>query len=161
MACLLLGDAGCALRRQAPVDADTAPARVKKDNRDLLRGDNPKTQPRAVGRLAVAESELSRAERELTAVLEAAEDEDAAPLQPKQPTGAGAMPPSPTPAAPLRTASPSGRCRWLCRALASMTRSASNICSLAGDTDARCSDAQQRVERARNQVARVCPACAG
>ena len=92
----------------------------------------------------------------------------------------GAPPPPPAPAAPIPsqgeasprddhpssvasgpTALSSDPCTNACRALASMERAASHLCSLAGDTDARCEGARTRVKNAGARVHAECPACAG
>jgi len=52
------------------------------------------------------------------------------------------------------------RCTVACRALASMRRSAEGLCRMVGDEDPRCESVNERAERARRTVARVCPACA-
>jgi hypothetical protein len=42
-----------------------------------------------------------------------------------------------------------------------MSRAAAELCSIAGDADARCESARSRVERARARVEAGCPACGG
>jgi hypothetical protein len=51
-------------------------------------------------------------------------------------------------------------CGTACRALASMRRASEHLCGLTGDTDARCSDARSRLERAEGRVRASCPVCA-
>lgn len=50
-------------------------------------------------------------------------------------------------------------CATACTALASMRRSASHLCELAGEDDGRCATARGRVETATTQVRARCPAC--
>jgi hypothetical protein len=57
--------------------------------------------------------------------------------------------------------STSDPCANACRALASMERATSHLCSLAGDADARCEGARARVKNAGARVHAECPACAG
>lgn len=52
-----------------------------------------------------------------------------------------------------------GACAIACKALASMTRSADHLCSLAGDGDARCTEAHARVKSATDRVRSACPSC--
>ncbi|MEP7122233.1 MAG: hypothetical protein ABJE95_15035 [Byssovorax sp.] len=52
-------------------------------------------------------------------------------------------------------------CANACRALASMERATTHLCSLAGDADARCEGARTRVKNAGARVHAECPACAG
>jgi hypothetical protein len=59
------------------------------------------------------------------------------------------------------TALSSDPCANACRALASMERAATHLCSLAGDTDARCEGARTRVKSASARVHAECPACSG
>ncbi len=51
------------------------------------------------------------------------------------------------------------RCLTACRALASMQRSATRMCELIGEDDARCDSVRDRVERARQLVYGECPSC--
>ncbi len=51
------------------------------------------------------------------------------------------------------------RCHSVCRALASMQRSASRLCELTGGDDPRCDDVRGRVEQARQLVLDACPSC--
>jgi len=97
--------------------------------------------------------------------------------QPAQPNVSGnqaAPPPAATasPLAPPRPESPSSAaagptplssdpCANACRALASMERATTHLCSLAGDADARCEGARTRVKNASTRVHAECPACAG
>jgi hypothetical protein len=59
------------------------------------------------------------------------------------------------------TALSSDPCANACRALASMERATTHLCSLAGDTDARCEGARGRVKSASARVHAECPACSG
>jgi hypothetical protein len=59
------------------------------------------------------------------------------------------------------TAMSSDPCASACRALASMERATSHLCSLAGDADARCEGARTRVKNAGARVHAECPACSG
>ena len=52
-------------------------------------------------------------------------------------------------------------CANACRALASMERATTHLCSLAGDADARCEGARTRVKNASTRVHAECPACSG
>jgi hypothetical protein len=52
-------------------------------------------------------------------------------------------------------------CANACRALASMERATSHLCTLAGDGDARCEGARTRVKNASARVHAECPACSG
>jgi hypothetical protein len=99
-----------------------------------------------------------------------------APAQAAPPPAAPSLPPSPS-AAPQPEASPreerpssvasgptalsSDPCANACRALASMERATTHLCSLAGDADARCEGARGRVKSASARVHAECPACAG
>lgn len=51
-------------------------------------------------------------------------------------------------------------CTIACTALASMKRSADHVCTMAGDKDAVCGNARERVSRAEARVTAACPACA-
>jgi hypothetical protein len=59
------------------------------------------------------------------------------------------------------TALSSDPCASACRALASMERATTHLCSLAGDADARCEGARTRVKNAGARVHAECPACSG
>jgi hypothetical protein len=59
------------------------------------------------------------------------------------------------------TALSSDPCANACRALASMERATTHLCSLAGDADARCEGARTRVKNAGARVRAECPACSG
>ena len=50
-------------------------------------------------------------------------------------------------------------CLIACTALASMKRSADHVCTMAGDKDAACGTARERVQRAEARVTAACPAC--
>lgn len=54
----------------------------------------------------------------------------------------------------------SDRCEIACRALASMQSAARHLCSLAGETDARCHNARTRLQSAQTRVRTGCPSCA-
>jgi hypothetical protein len=69
--------------------------------------------------------------------------------------GAGSTAPTADSAAAL-SASP---CETACRALASMDRSATHICSLAGDDSDHCSNARERVRSATERVRQSCSEC--
>lgn len=99
-----------------------------------------------------------------------------APAAPKASPAAPPPPPEPSAAAPPDvarqderpssvaagpTALSSDPCVNACRALASMERATTHLCSLAGDTDARCEGARTRVKSASTRVHAECPACSG
>ena len=92
-----------------------------------------------------AATNLDQAERELNQALPAG--------------GAFASPPSGQPGGttPL---SEGDACSIACRALASMERSATHLCELAGD-GAQCDSAKARVKSASERVHGACPGCAG
>ena len=126
---------------------------------------------------------LDRAENDLRRALGgmAAPSPSAAPQT--EPLGAvksSAQPPPPPRAAPVTQGEASPRddrpssvasgppalssgdpCANACRALASMERATSHLCSLAGDADARCEGARTRVKNAGARVHAECPACTG
>ena len=52
-------------------------------------------------------------------------------------------------------------CETACRALASMDRAATHICSLAGDENERCTNARERVRSATERVRQSCSDCSG
>ncbi len=52
-----------------------------------------------------------------------------------------------------------GPCETACRALASMDRAATHICSLAGDDNDRCMNARERVRSATERVRQSCSDC--
>lgn len=58
-------------------------------------------------------------------------------------------------------ASAGSTCDLVCRALASMRRSAARICEIVGEKDARCSRAQSQVESAAHRVERAGCTCKG
>jgi len=74
------------------------------------------------------------------------------PVAPSEPPGA----------APTEGAQPQGvdRCSIACEALTSMKNAASRLCGLAGEADARCVRAGERVAQAQELVRAACPACA-
>jgi hypothetical protein len=116
---------------------------------------------------------LDRSEQELRAALGPARGEPgvtsvdrsgaagAAPAEPGAPSplgeapGAGGM-------APGQGAQPhsADRCAIACEALTSMKNAASRLCGLAGEDDARCARAGERVAQARELVRSACSACA-
>ena len=51
------------------------------------------------------------------------------------------------------------RCLIACKALASMQRSATQLCELTGQYDPRCENVRERVEAARELVFSSCPSC--
>lgn len=61
---------------------------------------------------------------------------------------------------PMSGADAANACSTACKALASMRRSADHLCVLAGDGDARCTDARSRVQSATDRVRSSCPSCA-
>lgn len=69
-----------------------------------------------------------------------------------------------SPATPQKTPLPSpagvSGCFEACRALASMRRSATQLCALAGTQDARCVAAKKRTDDASTRVRAACPSCA-
>jgi len=98
------------------------------------------------------------------------------PAQAAAPAPASPPPPSPSvaPVAPSEarderpssvasgpTAQASDPCANACRALASMERATTHLCSLAGDADTRCEGARTRVKSASARVHAECPACSG
>lgn len=121
---------------------------------------------------------LDRAENDLRLALGQAPAAGYAP-SPAQvaappPVSPGAPPPPSPSAAPSEareelpssvaagpTALSSDPCANACRALASMERATTHLCSLAGDADARCEGARSRVKSASARVHAECPACSG
>lgn len=122
---------------------------------------------------------LDRAENELRLALGPAPTGSpgtAGSAQPSMPPAVNqAAPPPPSPAAeasarderpssvasgPTTTLS-NDPCANACRALASMERATTHLCSLAGDSDARCEGARTRVQNASARVHAECPACSG
>jgi hypothetical protein len=51
------------------------------------------------------------------------------------------------------------RCKTACDALTAMLRAVDRLCDLTGQGDDRCQSARERVQRASERVAEVCPAC--
>jgi hypothetical protein len=102
------------------------------------------------------QSQLDRAEQALglalTLRVSSAGDAVHTSKTPPQPTPTGTAP-----AAPVTQADP---CLIACAALASMKRSADHMCGLAGEKDAACGGARERVQRAEQRVTQACPACA-
>ncbi|MEO5728369.1 MAG: hypothetical protein ABI134_27765, partial [Byssovorax sp.] len=88
------------------------------------------------------------------------------PAAPPPPSAAGQSEPSPRDERPSSVASgptalSSDPCANACRALASMERATTHLCSLAGDADTRCEGARSRVKNASSRVHAECPACSG
>lgn len=81
--------------------------------------------------------------------------EDRAAKDADRPT-AGAAPMS-----PQYDSASSSPCETACRALASMNRAASHICSLAGQDSDSCSNARERLRLATERVRQSCSECAG
>lgn len=123
---------------------------------------------------------LDRAESDLRLALGGAPS--GAPVAPSyaqapgQPEAARPAPPAPPPSPSVQaeprderpssvasgpTALSSDPCANACRALASMARATTHLCSLAGDADARCEGARTRVKNAGARVHAECPACSG
>lgn len=65
------------------------------------------------------------------------------------------------PASPQYDGASSSPCETACRALASMNRAASHICSLAGEESDSCSNARERLKSATERVRQSCSECAG
>lgn len=115
--------------------------------------------------------ELDQAEAELFAALERrgfAEPRPKAGATPPSRSGATSAPKPTSPSGgqvspggvEAAAKSAGGPCATACRALASMNRAADHLCGLAGESDARCSDARTRVKSASDRVQAQCPACA-
>lgn len=68
---------------------------------------------------------------------------------------------STTPSAPPSPESMAadGRCVDVCRALESMKRARDHVCKLAEGEPSRCSNANERVERAKARAVAACPSC--
>jgi predicted RNA-binding Zn-ribbon protein involved in translation (DUF1610 family) len=60
---------------------------------------------------------------------------------------------------PALSATALDSCSTACSALASMTRAAEHLCSLAGAADTRCTSARTRVHAATTRVHASCPTC--
>ena len=120
--------------------------------------------------------ELDRAEREIslhvsTEQQPVAAPEPSAPDQPGEPppaTGSPATAPSPEVQVNPRSGADSpassamqtnDSCTIACRALASMERATSHLCSLAGEDDPRCAGARSRVRNATDRVRSGCSDC--
>ncbi|MCC6553242.1 MAG: hypothetical protein IT372_09515 [Polyangiaceae bacterium] len=125
---------------------------------------------------------LDRAEADLAGAIGGAPARRARDGQPAAdaPAGGEAAPePAPPPPPPATQAAPAAEkpagaapakeeqempvsaspCATACRALASMRRAAEHLCGLAGQEDARCGSARERVQRAGERVHAACPAC--
>ena len=121
-----------------------------------------------------AAAELARAEDQMQRALALAGGAPVAPAQEKPSLpNQGAPAPPPPQAGPSKAPTSSGSdderpdalsaadaCSVACRALESMRRSTEQLCGLAGAGDARCIDANARVDRALARVRASCPACA-
>jgi hypothetical protein len=92
-----------------------------------------------------AEERLARAQRRLDEALALEARHAAAPTTPQKT-------PMPSPAG-------ASACFEACRALASMRRSATQLCALAGGQDARCVAAKKRTDDASTRVRAACPSC--
>lgn len=103
--------------------------------------------------LAGLEAQLDRAERALGLALGA--DRMTAPQAGQAP--APNAPPTGSPGGGTVLSDP---CLVACAALASMRRSADHLCGMAGERDAACGGARERVQRAEQRVVQACPACA-
>ena len=112
-----------------------------------------------------AAAELDRAERQVLAALgtegAAAGEPRPAYAETPEPPDSPAEAPAPAPGEREGTyrATAADRCHVACRALASMQRAAERLCSIAGDDDARCSQAERRVSHATDLVRRSCESC--
>jgi hypothetical protein len=111
----------------------------------------------AASREAAAPAAKSEAEPEPATLEEAQAQLDRARTE----LGGEAAPPeSPSAMAPAPAEAPSGassyaatHCATRCRAITSMRRAVSAICRLAGDTDARCTDAKKTLADSEQRVA--------
>lgn len=101
------------------------------------------------------QAQLDRAEQALGLALSirSSPGGDAAGVSQKAPAATAT---APAPAAPATQADP---CLIACAALASMRRSADHVCGMAGEKDAVCGGARERVQRAEQRVLQSCPAC--
>ena len=97
-----------------------------------------------------AAAELARAESQVLAALGPNHGADGQPPPPAQPRAEREE---------AYGATAGDRCRVACRALASMQRAASRLCSIAGEDDARCHRADRRVSHATDLVHRSCSTC--
>ncbi len=95
-----------------------------------------------------AEDSFERAERDLHTLL--LEGDEVRPGEPKPKPEAGIAEPR---------GHRASRCTRACKALASMQRSASQLCELAGGDDDRCKSAQLRVDAADRLVRQSCESC--
>jgi len=125
----------------------------------------------AVADLARAEDEMQRAlavaggapvpSPEPLPAQQAPRAEPGKPAPPSPPTtGASKAPSKHAEEERADALSASDACSVACRALDSMRRSTDQLCGLAGAGDARCVDANARVDRALARVRASCPACA-
>lgn len=129
------------------------------------------------------DAELDRAESQINALFGAgpsgAQQQYAQPPGPSQqqmPSQPGQTPPpsdaaSPPPPPPTevtagglkgggREGIQTSPCETACRALASMMSATDRLCSIAGDSDARCANARTRTKNATSRVRASCPDCA-
>ncbi len=154
----------------APQPAPSAPAAASESAGD-------QRQTRGLTELDALQHDLDQSERFLFAQLERARteaeiarapaaDEEWKEVPPRQPPPAAGARKKPA-TAPAEQAAPKTReelgergsaCDLTCRALLSMRRSAGGICELAGQTDARCQKARERVRVGEERVRGVgCP----
>ncbi len=141
---LLLGMwlGGCA---KPPVPREPA----YKNDKTVLNPSDPPPPPETADE---ARLQFEDAERQLRGMLAKKGTETDVP-----PSAGHAQPQSRPPSAdglPMQD-----RCLVACKALASMQRSATQLCELTGQYDPRCENVQERVEAARELVYASCPSC--
>jgi hypothetical protein len=144
-------------KEAAPTNPDEALAMLDRAEGDLRLALGPAASP-AVGAPAASAAPVA------PGVAEPAADQ----ARPSSPPPPPAAPPSrdaeeretKVSAGDDAKSAPYDPCVSACRALGSMTRAATHLCSLAGDGDARCASAQDRVKSATTRVQQACPACA-
>ncbi|MBL9025273.1 MAG: hypothetical protein JNL21_23975 [Myxococcales bacterium] len=132
-ALLVVVAGGCAASKEMPAESAAAGAAAEPATKTgpgrPATGNAPPAQPELTNRTPF--EELDRAEQEL----------------------AGALERKPNVADGLATGD---RCTTVCKALASMRRSADQICTLDAQ---RCPDARARVTKAEERAKSACPAC--
>jgi hypothetical protein len=109
----------------------------------------PKTVEEAEEQIRIAQDELRGGPK----AESKADSTDPAMTAPERP----APPPSPAaepPKAGSRTAQPENACANPCRALASMRRAVTALCRMTGDTDGRCTSAQEKLKASEALVAK-------
>jgi hypothetical protein len=144
IAALLLGFGGCA--------KSSAPAKAPDDaGVDPVTGGDEQSPD-------AAEQAFASSERELQALLLAKSDE--AEGRDDDAAGTATAEPPPPGVSQRARSSRRQRCTRVCGALASMERSARQLCELTGDDDPRCQGVSTRVKAARKLVEEGCPACA-